>query len=141
VNSNLKSDVLAVVFGMLIILITFGDSRVYPTVGNLDIIFGTRFWLFMDVLYPFASIIVFLLYGIVKGGLRVHALTISLFLVFLMALSMMIIDDIFIVLHHSIQLPKNYWGIASWVYPLVAVVSFLAFGWVCVRLRGRRGRA
>jgi hypothetical protein len=136
VNSNLKSGVLVLVFGMLIILITFGDNRVNPLVGNLDAIFGHYFWRFMDVLYPFASITVFLLYGVVKGGLRVHVLTVSLFLIFLMALSMVIIDDIFIVLDYSIQLPKSYWGIASWVYPFVAASSFLAFGWICARLKG-----
>ena len=136
-KANLKSEVLALVFGMLIILITFGDDRVYHWVGNLDQIFGHCFWRFMDVLYPLASILIFLLYGKVRGGLRIHALTILVFIIFLMALAMIIIDDIFIVLGHSIKLPDNYWGIASWVYPFVAASSFLAFGRICARLKGR----
>lgn len=131
-----KSEVLAIVFGILTILITFGDNRVYPLVGNLDNIFGPSFWRFMDVLYPLAAVIIFLLYGRVKGSLRIHALTVLIFLVFLMVLSMIIIDDIFIVLHHSIKLPDNYWGVASWVYPFVSVGLFLAFGWMCARLKG-----
>lgn len=137
VKTNLKSELLALVFGMLIILITFGDNRVYPLVGNLDNIFGPSFWRFMDVLYPLASIIVFLLYGKVRGGLRIHALTVLVFLIFLMSLVMIIIDDIFTGLGRSIGLPVNYWGIASWVYPFVSASSFLAFGWVCARLKGR----
>lgn len=136
-NANLKSEVLALVFGMLIILITFGDNNVCPCFGNLDQIFGPSFWPLTDVLYPLASIIVFLLYGRVKGGLRIHALTVLIFLIFLMALSMMIIDDIFVVLHHSIEFPDIYWGIASWVYPFVSASSFLAFGWMCARLKDR----
>jgi len=137
VKTNLKSEVLALVFGMLIILITFGDNRVNPLVGNLDNIFGPSFWRFMDVLYPLASILVFLLYGKVRGGLRIHALTVTLFVIFLMSLAMIIIDDIFTVVGHSIRLPDNYWGIVSWVYPFVSAVSFLAFGWICARLRCR----
>jgi drug/metabolite transporter (DMT)-like permease len=137
VKTKLKSEVLALVFGMLIILVTFGDSRVYPLVGNLDNIFGPSLWRFMDVLYPLASIMIFLLHGRVKGSLRIHTLTVLIFLVFLMALSMIIIDDIFIVMHHSIELPDNYWVIASWVYPFVSASSFLAFGWLCARLKGR----
>ena len=136
VKTNLKSEVLALVFGMLIILITFGDNKVNPLVGNLDNIFGPSFWRFMDVLYPLASIIIFLLYGKVKGGLRIHVLTILVFLIFLMSLAMIIIDDIFVVLRYSIKLPDMYWGIAQWVYPFVAASSFLAFGWISARLNG-----
>jgi hypothetical protein len=137
VITKLKSEVLALLFGMLIILIAFGDNGVYPLVGNLDQVFGHSVWRFMDVLYPLASILIFLLYGKVRGGLRIHVLTVLLFLIFLMSLAMMIIDDIFTVLDHSIRLPDNYWGIASWVYPLVSASSFLAFGWMCARLTGR----
>ena len=136
-KTNLKSEVLALAFGMLIILITFGDSRVNPLVGNLDNIFGPSFWHFMDVLYPLASIIVFLLYGKVRGGLRIHVLTILVFLMFLMSLATIIIDDIFVALRISIKWPDMYWGIAQWVFPFVAASSFLAFGWICARLKGR----
>lgn len=134
-KENLKTEVLALIFGVLIILITFGDNRVYDFVGNLDIIFGLSFWRSMDVLYPLASIIVFLLYGVAKGGLRIHMLTILLFFIFVMALLIMVIDDIFVVLAPSIELPHIYWVVASWVYPFVSASTFLAFGWMCARLK------
>jgi len=136
VKTSLKSEALALVFGMLIILITFGDNRVNLLVGNLDNIFGPSFWRFLDVLCPLASIIVFLLYGKVRGGLRIHVLPILLFLIFVMSLAMIIIDDIFVVLHISIKWPDIYWSIAQWVYPFLAASSFLASGWISARLNG-----
>ena len=139
VKTNLKSEVLAVVFGMLIILTTFGDNGVpNPSVGNLDSIFGLSpsFWhSFMDVLYPLASIIIFLLYGKVRGVLRIRVSTILVFLIFLMSLAMIIIDDILGVLGYSPILPDLYEGIAQWVYLSVAIGSFLAFGWISARQR------
>ena len=140
VKENLKTEVLALIFGVLIILITFGDNRVYDFVGNLDIIFGLSFWRAMDVLYPLASIVVFLLYGAAKGGIRIHMLTILAFIIFLMALFMMIIDDIFIAVGISIELPHIYWVVVSGVYPFVSAVLFLAFGWLCARLKASPSR-
>ena len=134
-KTNLKSEVLALVFGMLIILITFGDARVNPLVGNLDNIFGRFFWPSTDVLFPLALIIVFLLYGKVRGGLRIHVLTIAVFLIFLMSLAVIIIDDIFEVLQISMKWPHMYWGIAQWVFPFVAASSFIALGWISARLK------
>ena len=60
---NWKSESLALVFGMLIILIIFGDAAQVSWVGNLDTIFGLTYWHLMDVIYHLASIMVFLLYG------------------------------------------------------------------------------
>ena len=64
---TLKSEVLALFFGMLLILITFGDAYLKPFIGNLDTIFGLQFWKAIDTIYPLASIAVFLLYGWIKG--------------------------------------------------------------------------
>jgi hypothetical protein len=89
----------------------------------------------MDVLYPLASIMIFLLYGKVRGALRIRVSTVLVFLIFLMSLAMIIIDDIFWVLGHSPILPDLYEGIAQWVYPFVAASSFLAFGWISARQR------
>lgn len=66
---GLKSEVLALTFGVLLILITFGDSHLVYFVGNLDTIFGLAFWEPLDVLYKFASIVVY-------GGLRFSAVKI-----------------------------------------------------------------
>ena len=58
-----KSDFLAMLFGMVMILIIFGDSLPVPNAGNLDTIFGKTWWPTMDVIYPLASIVIFLFYG------------------------------------------------------------------------------
>jgi hypothetical protein len=131
-----KSEILALVFGMLLVLVTFGDAAQLDRVGNLDTIFGDNFWRSMDVIYPLATIIVFLLYGAVRGGIQIRPLSVLIFLAFAAALVMIIIDDIFEVLNHPVTLSPTYWAAARWTYPLVAGASFLAFGWVC----GRRKR-
>ena len=137
VRANLADEVLALAFGVLIILITFGDNRVYPWVGNLDQVLGPCAGRLMDVLYPLASITIFLLHGKVRGSLRIHASTILVFLVFCASLAMVTIDDVLAGLGHSVTLPDNFWGIAQWFYPFVSGSSFLAFGWICARLKGR----
>jgi hypothetical protein len=77
---SLKTEIVAFGFGMLLILLTFGDSWLVGDVGNLDRIFGVTLWKPLDILYPVASIAIFLLYGKLKGGLRFNALTILVFL-------------------------------------------------------------
>jgi hypothetical protein len=52
-------------------LITFGDSHLAGNVGNLDTIFGLIFWRLLDVVYPVASVVVFLLYGREKHGMKI----------------------------------------------------------------------
>ena len=47
-----KSEVLALVFGMFVILIIFGDAMPNEWVGNLDTIFGQTYWPLMDIIYP-----------------------------------------------------------------------------------------
>ena len=128
---NWKSEILALVFGMLIILIVFGDAVQVSWVGNLDTIFGLTYWHLMDLMYPLASIVVFLLYGRSKGSIRLSGAGVLLFFVFVIAIAIIQFDDICIVLNHSIELPDVYWTIARWLYLFAALSTFFAFGRVC----------
>lgn len=125
---GLKSEILTLVFGMLLIMLTFGDSHLSPSVGNLDTIFGQQIWPLLDVAYPLVSITVFLLYGRVNGGLRANALTIGMFFSYLFAITLMCLDDIAIVSHLSIMPSKEYWTVVQWFYPLYSTVAFFIFG-------------
>jgi len=130
-----KSEVLALVFGVLLILVTFGDNHfgriAGVAVGNLDTLFGYRLWPVMDVLYPLATVAVFLLYGFAKGGkLRINLKTALLFASFLLVLSLMNVDDIAIGLNLMIYFSRVYWVAISWVYPVYGAVAFFLFGWI-----------
>jgi len=124
----LKSEIVALTFGMLLILLTFGDSHLAGYVGNLDTIFVHIFWKPLDVLYVFASIVVFLLYGRVKGGLRFNVVTVLMFLSYLFALALISLDDISLVLKLQITLPKDYWIAVEWFYPIYSSIAFFIFG-------------
>ena len=91
---GLKSEIIALTFGILLILLTFGDAHLVGSVGNLDTIFGLAFWKPLDVVYSLASIVVFLLYGKVKGGLRFNVVTMLVLLSYLFALALISLDDI-----------------------------------------------
>lgn len=106
---SLKTEILALAFGMLVILVTFGDAHLAWQIGNLDTIFGLAFWRLLDVAYPLLSIIVFLLYGRENGGIKINPLTIGVFVTYLVALALINIDDIAIVLNLSIMPARNYW--------------------------------
>jgi hypothetical protein len=125
---GLKSEILALTFGMLIILLTFGDAHLAGNVGNLDTIFGIAFWKPIDVLYPLASIAVFLLYGKLKGGLRFNIVTVLAFLSYLFALSLISLDDIALALNLQITLPKSYWIAVEWFYPIYSSIALFIFG-------------
>ncbi|MFB3889865.1 MAG: hypothetical protein ACE14S_10275 [Candidatus Bathyarchaeia archaeon] len=128
-DKNMRSEALALLFGMLLILVTFEGSHIAWYVGNLDSIFGSGFWPVLDVVYPVASIAVFLLYGWVKGkGLRLKPVPIALFALFLVMLILFTIDDIALVFGASLELPAAYWIMMSIVYPLYALAAFLLFG-------------
>jgi hypothetical protein len=127
-GNGFRSEIMALVFGMLLILITFGDNHLVWNIGNLDTIFGRFYWRSLDVLYPLASILVFLLYGKVKGGLRINTLTIATFLSYLIVLTLIIIDDIAVALHLSVFPTTNYWAIMEWIYPIYSCVAFFIFG-------------
>ena len=123
-----KSEIIALTFGMLLILVTFGDSHLTSYIGNLDAIFGHALWPLLDIAYPLASITVFLLYGRAKGGLRINTLTTGIFLSYLFALALISIDDIAIVLHLSIMPSEEYWVTAEWFYPLYSIFALFIFG-------------
>jgi hypothetical protein len=125
---SLKSEVLVLAFGMLLILITFGDSHLSWRVGNLDIIFGVAFWRLLDVLYPLLSISVFLLYGREKGGIKINPLTIGVFISYIVALALINVDDIALVLNLSITPPRTYWIAMEWFYPVYSAIAFFIFG-------------
>ncbi len=133
---TLRSEVLAFLFGALVILVTFGDDYLRVeggriSVGNLDTIFGFGFWQVLDVVYFGASIAVFLLYGLTKGDngrLRLNLESVILFASFLALLASISIDDFARVLHLSFNPPAVYWDVVSWVYPAGSFVTFFLFG-------------
>jgi hypothetical protein len=123
-----KSDMIALVFGMLLILVTFNDSHLTGNIGNLDSIFGLAAWQLLDAAYALTSIAVFLLYGLAKGGLRINARTIAIFLSFLITSALINIDDIAFVLHLPITPPKSYWVAVEWFYPIYSILALFVFG-------------
>ena len=90
----MKKEILALAFGMLIILITFGDSHLASNVGNLNTIFGLTFWRMLDVMYPVLSLVVFLMYGREKQGLKINLRSTVIFSGFLVLLALMCLDDL-----------------------------------------------
>ena len=126
---GLRSEILALAFGALLVFVTFGDSHIYWFVGNLDTIFGLAFWHALDTFYPLASIAVFLLYGWEKGkGLKFNAITILLFVSFVTVLVLVNIDDFVQVLNVTLVPSKAYWTVMMWVYPVYSGVAFFLFG-------------
>ena len=126
---GLRSEILALAFGALLIFVTFGDSHIIWFVGNLDTIFGLAFWRALDVFYPLASISVFLLYGWEKGkGLKFNTITILLLASFVAVLVLVNIDDFVQVLNITLVPSKAYWGVMMFVYPVYSSVAFFLFG-------------
>jgi hypothetical protein len=83
----------------------------------------------MDVVWPVATIAIFLLYGREKGnGLKINPTTVLLFLSFLTVLTLITADDISLVLRIPFNEPKTYWTIVMWVYPVYSAVAFFLFG-------------
>ena len=133
---GLKTEVLAFAFGILLLLLTFGDNHnivTELTVGNLDNILGYTLWPVLDVIYPLATVAVLLLYCSSKGANLRTKHSIFLILTFLAALALMDIDDIFIGLNmvgfqFTINPPVGYWIAISWVYPIYAAIVFFLLG-------------
>jgi hypothetical protein len=125
---GLKTEITALAFGVLLILLTFGDSHLVGYVGNLDTIFGLALWKPLDVLYPLASITVFLLYGKVKGGLRLNLTIALIFLSYIFAIALISLDDISLVLKLHLTLSKDYWIAVEWFYPVYSIIAFFVFG-------------
>ncbi len=140
---NWKRDGLTLIFGMLVMLIIFGDqvhvnSPGAPEyIGNLDTVFGTPWWPLMDVIYPSASISTFLLYGKLKGGIKINRTSILLFVVFLIGLVIIQGDDFLQIINHPLDLPDTYWAAARWCYVFISEGSFLAFGSICEKQTDR----
>jgi hypothetical protein len=130
-----KSEIIPFSFGALLILVTFGDAHLVGTVGNLDTILGTAFWKPLDVLYALASIVVFLLYGKVKGGLRFNAVTVLVLLSYLFALVLISLDDVGLILNLHIAMAKGYWTAVEWFYPIYSSIAFFIFGRANARTR------
>jgi|GEM_PF-1032209 hypothetical protein len=125
---GLKTELTALAFGVLLILLTFGDSHLVGIVGNLDTIFGLALWKPLDVLYGLVSILIFLLYGKVKGGLRLNLVTVLVFLSYLFAIALISLDDISLVLKLNLTLSKDYWIAVEWFYPVYSIIAFSVFG-------------
>ena len=126
-----SSNFWALLFGMVMMLIIFGDELSVPNIGNLDTIFGQQYWKFMDVLYPLASVAIFLLYGISKGRLKINPRTTWPFIIFIVAAIMIQLDDFFEVLHFSLKFSDTYWTTVRWLYFSLAMSTFIAFGCAC----------
>jgi hypothetical protein len=126
---GLRSEILALAFGALLIFVTFGDGHIYWFVGNLDTIFGLAFWRALDTFYPLASIAVFLLYGWVKGnGLKFNKITILLLTSFAIILILINIDDFVQLLNITLAPSKTYWTLMMLVYPVYSSIAFFLFG-------------
>ncbi len=126
--TNLKSEILALIFGMLIILLTFGDAHLSSQIGNLDTIFGLSYWKLLDVVYPIASIIVFLLYGKARNAIRIDVKKILILVSFFIVLLLVCLDDVAIVLNLPIYFSTEYWIIMEWIYPIYSAIAFFLFG-------------
>jgi len=115
---------------MFIILLNFGDDHTGLTIGNLDTIFGLRFWPLMDIIYPLASILIFLAYGVAKGngGLKFNAKMVMPLAIYLLALFLISIDDVSQVLNLGLTLPEVYWIAMMWLYPAISFLAFFSFG-------------
>ena len=130
---SLKSEFLALIFGLLLVFITFGDQPLGTvsgtTVGNLDTIFGLQLWPVMDVVYPLLAIVVFLLYGWVKSGeFRFKTSTFLLFASFLAMLFLINIDDVAQVFDVSFHLSRTILMVVSWAFLILGGLVFLVYG-------------
>lgn len=125
-----KTEVLVFLFGALIIMLNFGDDHTGPTIGNLDTIFGLRFWPLMDVVYPLASILLFLAYGQAKrsGNSKFNLKAILPLAGYVLALFLVSIDDVSQVLNLGLNLPEAYWIVVMWLYPVISFLAFFSYG-------------
>jgi hypothetical protein len=132
-----RKEILAFVFGVLLILVTFSDDHIGRIagvpVGNLDTIFGVGLWPVLDVVYPLASVAVFVLHGWGKGvKFKVKSASTFVFASFVVLLGLLNADDFIIGLNHlglnlMVYPSQEYWVIISWLYPVYAIVAFFMF--------------
>ncbi len=104
-----KTEALALLFGVLIIMLDFGDNHMGQNIGNLDTIFGLRLWPLMGVIYPLAAILIFIAYGQTKksGNSNFSLKAVAPLAVFVLALFLVCIDDISDVLNLGLKFPEN----------------------------------
>ena len=134
--------ILSLVFGMLLILMDFGDHSPFSVaVGNLDQIFGPSMWHPVEVIYPLASIAVFLLFGFVcknigkkepkKTERRLSYTVLFAAITLLFYLSLLALDDlddISKILNLHLILGASYWFAMEAIYPIGSIILFLLFG-------------
>ncbi len=135
---SFRRELFSFVFGVVLILLTFGDDHLGKiagvTIGNLDTIFGYKLWPILDLIYPLTAVVIFLLYGWTNGTTpRTRWSSTFLFLSFLLVLGLFSIDDIGIGLHNlgfqlGVALPRVYWLALSWAFPVYSGLSFFLFG-------------
>jgi hypothetical protein len=84
----------------------------------------------MDVIYPVASILLFLAYGQAKssGDTKFNLKTALPLAVYLVALVLLSVDDISAVLNLGVKFPEAYWIAAMWLYPIVSFLAFFSYG-------------
>ena len=102
---GLRKELLALAFGALLVLVTFGDNHLGNIagvpIGNLDTIFGLALWPVLDVLYPLATIAVFILHGWNRDSkLKLKSTPTLVFAVFIILLALMNLDDFVLALNH-----------------------------------------
>jgi hypothetical protein len=135
---GLRKEILALAFGALLILVTFGDNHLGKvagvSIGNLDTILGYRLWPVLDIVYPLALITIFLLYGWSIGAkVKLKSASTFLFASFLIVLALVNIDDVFLGLSHAgltfaIYPSQEYWTTISWIFPAYSAIAFFSFG-------------
>ncbi|HXQ91806.1 MAG TPA: hypothetical protein VN739_02275 [Nitrososphaerales archaeon] len=139
---NFKPVILSLAFGTLLILMDFNDnSPLSLGIGNLDQIFGPSMWHAVEVIYPLASIAVFLLFGLVCRNigrkepqktakrLSYQMLLAAITLVFyLLLLGLDGLDDFSKALNLHLILGANYWFAMEAIYPIGSIILFLIFG-------------
>jgi hypothetical protein len=134
--------IISTAFGILLILMDFNDnSPLSLGIGNLDQIFGPSIWYVVEVIYPLASIAVFLLFGLVyrnigrkepkktakRRSYQMFLESITLVL-YLLLLGLDDLDDFSKALNLHLVLGANYWFVMEAIYPVVSIILLLIFG-------------
>ena len=143
-----KPLLLSLVFGVLLLWMDFNDvSPISDSVGNLDHVFGNSGWILLELLLPFISIVVFLLFGKYYYGAgktlnsiqvyRFGSIKITLLLLaYLLLLILIDIDDLLkdLRIPSKLGVPSQsagYWLLMELIYPVASIAIVIAFGKVC----------
>jgi hypothetical protein len=84
----------------------------------------------MDVIYPIASVLIFIAYGQAKGNgtLKLNVETALPLSAYLLAIFLLSIDDVSLVLNLGLGFPDTYWILMMWLYPVISFFAFFSFG-------------